>query len=243
MSILTLTPISRWTYAVSLARRPCSSTLLQSRIPLMSWPSRVGSDSSRTSGRPLSGGGRSRRRCFTDICALTLDLDLVLQLDRSNLERALRAFGDLGFRPQAPVPLSSFADVRIARPVLREEHDGLLTLAAGSSGIRRRPVLVQAAVRLRCRISSCPGECRSREWRLQSCRATTFWNESVPLDGHALEYIAFQLPGRSMSETFGPGADGPRGRRLGFCRNPPPSHPARTETDPRRASPLAGRNG
>lgn len=45
----------------------------------------------------------------------TLDLDLVLQLERSNLERALKAFTDLGLRPQAPVPLDSFAD-----PVNRE---------------------------------------------------------------------------------------------------------------------------
>jgi hypothetical protein len=40
----------------------------------------------------------------------TLDLDLVLQLDPDNLKRALKAFGDLGFLPQAPVLLSSFAD-------------------------------------------------------------------------------------------------------------------------------------
>lgn len=33
----------------------------------------------------------------------TLDLDLVLHLERENLERALEAFAGLGFRPQAPV--------------------------------------------------------------------------------------------------------------------------------------------
>ena len=45
----------------------------------------------------------------------TLDLDLVLHLERENLERALEAFSDLGFQPQAPVPLGAFAD-----PVTRE---------------------------------------------------------------------------------------------------------------------------
>ncbi len=40
----------------------------------------------------------------------TLDLDLVLQLAPENLERALKAFAALDFRPQAPVPLSAFAD-------------------------------------------------------------------------------------------------------------------------------------
>lgn len=39
----------------------------------------------------------------------TLDLDLVVQLDPENLGAALRTLGDLGFRPQAPVALDSFA--------------------------------------------------------------------------------------------------------------------------------------
>ena len=40
----------------------------------------------------------------------TLDLDLVVQLEPDNLERALTVFGDLGFQPQVAVPLRSFAD-------------------------------------------------------------------------------------------------------------------------------------
>src|SRR5207244_7455147 len=40
----------------------------------------------------------------------TFDLDLVIDLQTSNLERALRIFGDRGFRPRPPVPLESFAD-------------------------------------------------------------------------------------------------------------------------------------
>src|SRR3954469_23893782 len=40
----------------------------------------------------------------------TLDLDLVLHLDQDNLEKALKVFTILGFHPQAPAPLRSFAD-------------------------------------------------------------------------------------------------------------------------------------
>ena len=40
----------------------------------------------------------------------TLDLDLVVQLEGDNLERALNALEGLGFEPRVPVPLRSFAD-------------------------------------------------------------------------------------------------------------------------------------
>jgi hypothetical protein len=43
----------------------------------------------------------------------TLDLDLVLQMERDNLERALKALAGLGFQPRVPVPLTSFADPQI----------------------------------------------------------------------------------------------------------------------------------
>jgi hypothetical protein len=58
----------------------------------------------------------------------TLDLDLVLQLDPSNLERALNAFGTLGFRPQVPVPLSSFADPQNREAWLREKNMTVFSL-------------------------------------------------------------------------------------------------------------------
>ena len=41
---------------------------------------------------------------------LTMDMDLVLDLDEPNLRRALAAFASLGYRPRAPVPLEQFAD-------------------------------------------------------------------------------------------------------------------------------------
>lgn len=58
----------------------------------------------------------------------TLDLDLVLQLDPENLERALKAFSDLGFLPQAPVPLKSFADPQTREVWLREKNMTVFSL-------------------------------------------------------------------------------------------------------------------
>lgn len=58
----------------------------------------------------------------------TLDLDLVLQLERDNLDRALKALSDLGFQPQAPVPLSSFADPQIRETWLREKNMKVFSL-------------------------------------------------------------------------------------------------------------------
>jgi predicted nucleotidyltransferase len=58
----------------------------------------------------------------------TLDLDLVLQLDPDNLERALGAFDGLGFVPQAPVPLRSFADPRNRETWARERNMTVFSL-------------------------------------------------------------------------------------------------------------------
>ena len=40
----------------------------------------------------------------------TFDLDLVIDLETSNLTRALQILGKRGFRPRPPVPLEAFAD-------------------------------------------------------------------------------------------------------------------------------------
>lgn len=58
----------------------------------------------------------------------TLDLDLVLQLQRDNLDLALEALAGLGFQPQAPVPLSAFADPRIRESWLREKNMTVFSL-------------------------------------------------------------------------------------------------------------------
>jgi hypothetical protein len=52
----------------------------------------------------------------------TLDLDLVVQLERDNLERALTTIQELGFEPRVPVPLKAFADPQI-RETWRQEKN------------------------------------------------------------------------------------------------------------------------
>lgn len=41
---------------------------------------------------------------------LTLDVDLILDLDSTNVKRALQALGTLGYIPRVPVPMEKFAD-------------------------------------------------------------------------------------------------------------------------------------
>jgi hypothetical protein len=52
----------------------------------------------------------------------TADLDLVLQLERGNILRAMDALGKLGYQPRAPVAPESFADEEARRQWLREKQ-------------------------------------------------------------------------------------------------------------------------
>jgi hypothetical protein len=47
----------------------------------------------------------------------------VVQLEGANTRRALKALGEAGFRPRAPVPLEVFADPEIRRSWI--EHKNL----------------------------------------------------------------------------------------------------------------------
>lgn len=58
----------------------------------------------------------------------TLDLDLVLQLEPDNLQRALKALAELELHPQAPVPLSSFADSEMRGTWSREKNMRVFSL-------------------------------------------------------------------------------------------------------------------
>lgn len=58
----------------------------------------------------------------------TVDLDLVVQLTRDNVDRALTALADLGFQPQVPVPLRSFADPQIRQKWMQEKNMTVFSL-------------------------------------------------------------------------------------------------------------------
>jgi predicted nucleotidyltransferase len=52
---------------------------------------------------------------------VTADLDLVIELETTNVRRAVAAFERLGFRPRAPVALAEFADAEIREGWIREK--------------------------------------------------------------------------------------------------------------------------
>ena len=53
---------------------------------------------------------------------LTIDVDLVVQLETANVRRALEALGSLGYRPVAPVSVEQFADPAIRETWVREKN-------------------------------------------------------------------------------------------------------------------------
>jgi predicted nucleotidyltransferase len=52
----------------------------------------------------------------------TADLDLIIGLDQSNVDAALRIFENLGFHPRAPVPLGDFAKAEMRRQWIEEKN-------------------------------------------------------------------------------------------------------------------------
>lgn len=60
----------------------------------------------------------------------THDIDLILQLDASNLERALKALADLEYKPLPPVPLRDFADAEKRESWIRDKGLTVFPLAS-----------------------------------------------------------------------------------------------------------------
>ena len=52
----------------------------------------------------------------------TLDLDLVIQLEQGNLDRAIAVLSRLGYQPRAPVPFSQLADPDVRRSWITEKN-------------------------------------------------------------------------------------------------------------------------
>ncbi|MBS0183470.1 MAG: hypothetical protein JSS39_13800 [Nitrospira sp.] len=59
---------------------------------------------------------------------LTIDVDLVIQLQTSNVRQALEALTSLGYRPVAPVSAEQFADPAIRERWIRERNMVVLGL-------------------------------------------------------------------------------------------------------------------
>ena len=62
----------------------------------------------------------------------TADLDLVIQLERGNVLRAMSALRDLQYRPRAPVPSEAFAEREVRGEWIREK--GLAVFSLWSPG-------------------------------------------------------------------------------------------------------------
>lgn len=58
----------------------------------------------------------------------TKDVDLVIQLDKDNLQRALAALSDLGYQPAVPVTFNQFADANQRATWMREKGMQVLQL-------------------------------------------------------------------------------------------------------------------
>jgi len=61
----------------------------------------------------------------------TRDVDLVIDLNPSNLSRALEAFENLGYQPRVPVSLASFADPEMRAMWIREKGMMVFSLLSG----------------------------------------------------------------------------------------------------------------
>ena len=51
----------------------------------------------------------------------TADVDLIIDLERDNVDRAIQALGSLGYRPRAPVPFDQFADPAMRAQWVRDK--------------------------------------------------------------------------------------------------------------------------
>jgi len=61
---------------------------------------------------------------------LTQDLDLVVGLSRDNALAAMRALSELGYKPQVPVPIDSFADPEQRRDWVENRHMQVFSLTS-----------------------------------------------------------------------------------------------------------------
>jgi hypothetical protein len=75
---------------------------------------------------------------------LTMDLDLILDLDEDNLRAATKSLAALDYRPLAPVPLEEFTDAGIRAQWVREKQLRVFTLFSPVHGQTEIDLFVEA---------------------------------------------------------------------------------------------------
>ena len=65
---------------------------------------------------------------------LTADIDLVIQLKKDNLEKAIRALQKLEYKPRPPVPFEQFADEEIRNSWIKDK--GLMVFSLASTKLK-----------------------------------------------------------------------------------------------------------
>ena len=58
----------------------------------------------------------------------TADVDLILDLDSANVQKALKALAGLGYQPRPPVPIGQFADASMRERWIKEKGLTVFTL-------------------------------------------------------------------------------------------------------------------
>jgi hypothetical protein len=75
---------------------------------------------------------------------LTVDVDLVLDLEEGNLRRAVAALAGLGYRPRAPVPLEQFCDPRARASWIRDKGMTVFSLSSPDHALTEVDLFAEA---------------------------------------------------------------------------------------------------
>jgi len=74
----------------------------------------------------------------------TVDVDIVLDLEPTNVQKAVAALGSLGYRPRAPVPLQQFADEKSRQVWVRDKNLMVFSLHSPEHGATEVDLFVEA---------------------------------------------------------------------------------------------------
>lgn len=77
---------------------------------------------------------------------LTADVDLVVDLEPKEAEKAIHALVGMGFRPRVPVPAMEFADAGKRREWIRDKHMRVFPLSDPTSPMRQVDLFVESPI-------------------------------------------------------------------------------------------------